>query len=207
MEHGNLATDRTAESSCLRNRWHPLGWLPGTWKTLAGLLAAALLGFAAFPILHKSIPAAPITASASPRETTPPRPAYTAAEEAYMKALWPIHGEVEVGSARMSLGQIFYMTHDLGQAELKGRADEAIATFRRAEKSLRALRPPQSFQKRHEEYLAAVHLFQASTAEVLKMFKDGNEDHLRAAYPSFQRANDKIRDVGGDFWPDEFPPN
>lgn len=122
-----------------------------------------------------------------------------------MRALWPIHGEVERISVRMSLGEIFYMTRDIGQAELKGRVDEAVATFRRAEKTLRALQPPPSFQKKHDDYLAAVHLFQDSAAEVVKMFKDGQEEHLRAAYPSFQKGTDKIRDVGADFWPDEFP--
>lgn len=122
-----------------------------------------------------------------------------------MRALWPIHGEVERISARMSLGEIFYMTRDIGQAELKGRVDEAMATFRRAEKNLQGLQPPASFQKKHAEYLTAVRLFQESGREVLKMFKDGKEEHLRAAYPSFQQATDKIRDVGADFWPDEFP--
>jgi len=42
---------------------------------------------------------------------------------------------------------------------------------------------------------------------VLKMFDDGRDDHLNAAYPMGQQASDKIREVGGKFWPHEFPPN
>jgi len=43
--------------------------------------------------------------------------------------------------------------------------------------------------------------------EANKMFKDGKEDHLLAAYPKSQEGSDKIREVGGKFWPNEFPPN
>ena len=56
-------------------------------------------------------------------------------------------------------------------------------------------------------YLAAVRLFQESAVEANKMFKDGKEDHLLAAYPKSQEGSDKIREVGGKFWPNEFPPN
>jgi hypothetical protein len=41
----------------------------------------------------------------------------------------------------------------------------------------------------------------------MKMFEDGREDHMVAAYPLGQQATDKIREVGGKFWPHEFPPN
>jgi hypothetical protein len=39
------------------------------------------------------------------------------------------------------------------------------------------------------------------------MFDDGLDDHMRIAYPLGQEAADKIRDLGGKFWPHEFPPN
>ena len=62
-----------------------------------------------------------VTSSPTPSEeraTLPPRPALTAAEEQYIRELWPIHGDVERSTMRMSLGQIFYTTQDLGRAEL-----------------------------------------------------------------------------------------
>ena len=49
----------------------------------------------------------------------PPKPAFTRAEEAYIQALWPIHGEVERSAVRMSLGNIFYKIKDMGKAESK----------------------------------------------------------------------------------------
>jgi hypothetical protein len=108
---------------------------------------------------------------------------------------------------RMSLGQIFYLTKDLGRAELGARVKEALATYQAAETRLRALLPPTSLRSDHEEYLSAVRLFQASAAEVQKMFTDGRDDHMEAAYPQGQEASDKIREVGGKFWPQEYPPH
>src|SRR5215470_20442338 len=72
----------------------------------------------------------------------PPRPAFSPAEEAYIKALWPIHGDVERSTMRMSLGQIFYKTKDLGRAGFKKRVDEALVTYRLAGCGMLALEPP-----------------------------------------------------------------
>jgi hypothetical protein len=41
----------------------------------------------------------------------------------------------------------------------------------------------------------------------MKMFSDGREDHLLAAHPQGQAGADKIREIGGKFWPSEFAPN
>src|SRR5438445_6028100 len=142
------------------------------------------------------------------RVATPqPRPPFTRAEEAYIRALWPIHGDVERSTVRMSLGQIFYKTNDLGRKDLKARVDQALLTSPSAETRLRALQPPPSLQPAHADYLGAVRLCQRSAVEVLKMFDDGSEEHLRAAYPLSQEGSDKIREVGAKFWPDEFAPN
>jgi hypothetical protein len=39
------------------------------------------------------------------------------------------------------------------------------------------------------------------------MFDDGDEGHLLAAYPLSLEGSSKIREIGGGFWPDEYPPN
>ena len=137
----------------------------------------------------------------------PPKPAFTPAEEAYIQALWPIHGDVERSTARMTLGQIFYKINDMDRPSLKKRVDDALATYRRSDARLRALHPPATVARDHQEYLAAIELFQQSAIEVLRMFEDGRDDHLMVAYPLSQTASDKIREVGGKFWPNEFAPN
>jgi hypothetical protein len=42
---------------------------------------------------------------------------------------------------------------------------------------------------------------------MLKMFDDGSDEHLVVAYPRYLDGTNKIRNLGGVFWPDEFPPN
>jgi hypothetical protein len=163
----------------------------------------ALLTFA----MNRQVTVTSPPASSEERPSQPPRPALTAAEEQYIRALWPIHGDVERSTMRMSLGQIFYKTQDLDRAELNARVKEALATYRAAENQLRGLDAPASLRSEHEEYLAAIRLFQECAVELLKMFTDGREDHMLAAYPKSQEGSNKIREVGGKFWPHEFPPH
>ena len=177
---------------------------------ILAVVFAGIAGLAAFAINRQGAPASSPSAAAQPaaeQAAQPPRPALTAAEEQYIRELWPIHGDVQRSAMRISLGQIFYLTKDLGRAELGTRVKEALVTFQAAETRLRALEPPTSLRSDHEEYLLAVRLFQTSAAEVQKMFTDGQDDHIKVAYPQGQEASDKIREVGGKFWPQEYPPH
>jgi hypothetical protein len=137
----------------------------------------------------------------------PPKPAWTRAEETYIRALWPIHGEVERNAVRLSLGRILYKADEIGRPELKARVEAALVAFRQAEENIQALQPPSSLAQAHEEYLAAVRLFQQSAHETLKIFEDGDDGHLLAGFPASKEGSDKIREVGVKFWEDEFPPH
>jgi hypothetical protein len=137
----------------------------------------------------------------------PTRPALTDEEERYIRALWPIHGDVERSTMRLSLGQIFYTTKDLGAPELKARTVQALSAYQNAQTRIQGLQAPASLRAEHDEYLAAVRLFEESANEVMKMFNDGRDEHLLAAYPKGQAGTDKIRQIGGKFWPNEFPPH
>jgi hypothetical protein len=176
--------------------------------SVLAITVLALLGIVALAVTREATTTVgrPIPAVSQPA-STPQRPAFTRAEEVYIQALWPIHGEVERSAVRMSLGKVFYKINDIGKADLKARVDAALATYRRAEERIRALQPPPSLQHAHDDYLAAVKLFQKAALELLKMFDDGNDDHLLAAYPLSQEGSDKIREIGVRFWQDEFPPN
>jgi hypothetical protein len=107
----------------------------------------------------------------------------------------------------VSLGQILYKTQELRRNELGTRVEQALATFNAAETRIAALEPPPSLRGNHDEYLAAVRLFKESTVEVRKMFADGKDDHMAVAYPHSLEGSNKIREIGGKFWPQEFPPN
>ena len=176
-------------------------------SSAAALAVAVAIGIGIF--IHqgdrRSSDAAASNATQAP--VRPPRPALTAEEERYIRALWPIHGDVERNTMRVSLGQIFYKTQDLGRADLKARVEQALIAYNGAEKRIKALEPPSSLRAQHEGYLEAVRLFEESASEIMKMFKDGRDDHLLAAYPKGQAGTDKIREIGGKFWPNEFPPH
>jgi hypothetical protein len=136
-----------------------------------------------------------------------PRPALARSEQQYVEALWPIHSSVERAAVRVALGTSFYKLRDLSRAELKTRLEQASAEFRTAEQRLRELTPPTSLQARHQSYLSALQLFQSSTREMLRMFDDGNDEHLAQGFPLSVQGSDQIRAVGDEFWPDEYPPN
>ncbi len=138
----------------------------------------------------------------------PARPAVTPAEEAYVRAMWPIHGDVERSLMRASLGQILYKTNELSRAELQGTdgAGPGRPTGRRhAHARARAAgviartttssTSPRSVSSRSQRWRRR------------RCSRTGKEDHLLAAYPKSQEGSDKIREVGGKFWPNEFPPN
>jgi hypothetical protein len=147
---------------------------------------------------------APAASSAPP---APRRPTRSPDEQAYLEQLWPIHTDVEVAAERVALGTIFYKTADLDRTELKSRLEGSLASYRAAEGKLDALRPPESLRASHASYLTAVRLFEQSSLEMLKLFDDGSDAHLQAGYPMYLDGTSKIRELGGDFWPDEFPPN
>ena len=183
-------------------------WLLGARGAALAATVLVLLGVVAFGVTREATTTRRTTSPALLRPAaTPPKPAFTRGEEAYIQALWPIHGEVERATVRVSLGKIFYKINDLGKTDLKARVDNALATYRRAETRISALQPPPSLAHAHDDYLAAVRLFEQSAVEVLKMFDDGNDEHLLAAYPMSQEGSDKIREIGAKFWEDEFPPN
>jgi hypothetical protein len=177
-------------------------------RTLVALAAVVLVlvGAAIIAVAREAISRRLVAAAVS-RPAAPSRPPLTREEEKYIQTLWPIHGAVERSAARMALGQVFYITKDLDRTELKERADEALTTYRGAGIKLSALEPPPSLQRAHEDYTTAVRLFERSAVEVLRMFDDGRDEHMRIAAPFSREAADKIREVGVKFWPHEFPPN
>jgi hypothetical protein len=193
--------DRAVEMLC-HLRW-PLG-LKGTLLAIAIL---ALVGILAFTATREATMTGREPVAAVRPVAATPKPAFTRAEETYIQALWPIHGDVERSAVRLSLGRIFYKIDEIGKADLKTRVEAALATFGRAEERIQALQPPPSLAGAHKEYLAAVRLFRQSTLETLKMFDDGDDGHLLAAYPVSQEGSNKIREVGAKFWQDEFPPH
>ena len=196
----------TGDGPSVKMLSHPR-WPLGVRGTALAAAVVALSGIVAFGVIREATTTVRAPGAAVSRPAAPPKPAWTRAEEAYIQALWPIHGEVERNAVRLSLGRIFYKADEIGKPELKARLEPTLTAFGQAEERMQALQPPPSLARAHEEYLAAVRLFQQSVLETRKMFEDGDDGHLLAAYPASREGSDKIREIGVKFWEDEFPPH
>jgi len=191
--------------SCNRTRHSALR--PRYRRPLVVTTAALLLLVVCAGALHYLMTRTSSPAQAVARSITAPSPPFSSAEEAYVRALWPIHGDVERSAVRMSLGTIFYKTGDIERMDLKRRLDTALVAYQKAEVRIGELDPPPSLARAQQDYLAAIRLYEQATVEALKMFSDGDEEHLVIAHPLSHEGSNRIREIGGRFWRDEFPPN
>ena len=171
---------------------------------LTGAVVLGLLGILVFAAVREWTTARP--AAARPA-LAPPRPALTAAEEAYALALWPIHNQVKAGALRMTFGGLNYKLGEIDARELRARTEAARDIYRQAETRIRALSPPASFQAVHAEYVEAVDLYRRAAAEMSMTGDDGRDEHLLAAFPLSQEAGRKLLRVGNVLWPGEYVPN
>lgn len=180
---------------------------PSIKLVLFGAVVLCLAGIVGVAISQETTSSNAAVQSAARPALSTPRPARRPEEQAYIDALWPIHSQLERTALRVALGATFYKTKDLDRADFKTRLDQSLTTYREAEQQLRDLQPPSSLQASRQDYVAVVQLFEQSTAEMLKMYDDGNEDHLTAGFPKSKQGADQMRDLGTQFWPDEYPPN
>jgi hypothetical protein len=127
-------------------------------------------------------------------------------EQRYADALRSIHLQLEQTVARVGLGAAFYQTRDIDSRELKTRLSQGLAGYRLAEQQVSALQPPPALRAPHREYLDAVRLFEESALEMLRMYEDGDEEHLSTALPLSLDGTQRLRVISGQVWPDAFPP-
>jgi hypothetical protein len=162
-------------------------------------------------------PASPEVAVTSARPLAPPSAAERGAavvpaprplarqEQRYADALWSIHTQVEQSIARVGLGTAFYRSQEIDRTELRSRLIQGLDGYRLAMLQIQALDPPPTLRTTHEGYLAAVRLFQQSALEMLRMYDDGDEEHLSLALPLSLDGTSKLREIGGQFWPETYP--
>ena len=172
-------------ASVSRHRWWPLG----TKRSVIALTILTLAGIVAFGVSAKQPRrvATPAPALSRP-DTAPQRPAFTRAEEAYIQALWPIHGDVERSTVRLSLGKIFYKTNDSrkGGTKAQGRRRNGDLTRRCRGADQRAATAAVAGARagRLSCRRAAV---QTVCPEALKMFEDGNDEPPARRLPARAR--------------------
>jgi len=141
-------------------------------------------------------------------ETEPVLKPFSAEEEAYAAALWPIHSEVvEVSAVDMSFAGIAYVTEHHDTHRLEATVMELRDRFRGAAEKARSIPVPASMGKVHDQYLEALTLYDAASAEMVNVAADGRVEHLIAAQTMSHHAAEDLLKVGDVLWPGEYKPN
>jgi len=173
---------------------------------LSAIVAAllAMVGVA----LQRELPRHVAPAPAPAVKTEPEQKALSPEEEAYAATLWPIHSEVvEVSAVDMSFAGIAYVTEHHDGRRLEEKVTALRGRFRTAAGQARSIPVPASMGKVHDQYLEALALYEAASAEMVKVAADGKVEHLIDAQTMSQRAAEDLLKVGDVLWPGEYKPN
>jgi hypothetical protein len=179
-----------------------------------GALALALmavLGYAISTDRHReSGPSTSVSAAASQSPFLPGvamRPALTAEEETYIAALWKVHEIVKTNAARMSFAGLYYKTGDIDRSEVKNRVAPLTPLYQKASEQARRIGVPDSMRSTHEQYLAALALYEQASIEMTRVADDGKDEHLLSAQAKSEKASTVLLKVGEQLWPGEYKPN
>ncbi len=192
----------------------PLNTTPGPGRTrlkqlAIGALLVGLGAVAATAMVRESRQPAATPAEVAGGAFTghQQRPAFSAEEENYAAALWPVHEQVKTTAVKMTFTGLSYKMGEIDGASVKNRVSPLSKAFRDAYGTAAKLKVPPSLQPQHQTYLNALKQYQSASEEMVKIAGDGKDAHLvQAQKLSFAAAEDLLR-VGDVLWPAEFKPN
>ena len=181
-----------------------------TLKQLAiGALLVGLGAVAAIAMVRETRQAtsAPVEPAGGAFTGHQQRAAFSAEEENYAAALWPVHEQVKSNAVRMTFTGLSYKMGEIDRAAVKDRVNPLVKAFREAYGAAAKLKAPASLEQQHQMYLNALKQYQSASEEMIKVAGDGRDEHLvKAQKLSFAAAEDLLR-VGDVLWPAEFKPN
>jgi hypothetical protein len=128
-------------------------------------------------------------------------------EENYALALWPIHNEVKQSAVRMTFAGINYKIEHQDAQKLKATVEPLTQRFKSAAQRARAIQPPASLAAVHEDYLAALDQYAMATQEMVRVARDGRDEHLISAQQKSENASATLLKVSDVLWPGEYKPN
>jgi hypothetical protein len=177
--------------------------LPHAKILLTGLVIFGLIGVVIFAAVREI----KVATNNVGTMMEPLRPAFTAAEEAYVSTLWPIHSDVKLSAVSMTFAGLYYKLGEIDRNTLKSKLKPVAENFEKAALRLRQIEPPASMEKIHWNYVRAVKLYQDSVTEMAKVVDDGRDEHLIAAQAQSEQAATILLKVGSELWPGEYKPN
>jgi hypothetical protein len=172
-----------------------------------GALVVGLIALMAVAAFRETAKAKPQQVAASTEASHVERPAVTAEEEAYARALWPIHAQVKQDAVKMTFAGLAYKMGDIKREAVKERVAPLTPMFDSAVAALNKLQPPPSMRELHGEYLEAIKLYRDASVTMIKVAADGRDAHLVEAQAMSEKASGLTLKVGDTLWPGEFKPN
>lgn len=172
-----------------------------------GALVVALIALMAVAVFRETAKPKPLEVAANADVNHVERPAVTAEEEAYARALWPIHAQVKQDAVRMTFAGLAYKMGDIKRAAVKERVAPLTPMFDSALAALSKMQPPASMRELHSEYLEAVKLYRDASMIMIKVAGDGRDGHLIEAQAMSEKASGLTLKVGDTLWPGEYKPN
>jgi hypothetical protein len=107
----------------------------------------------------------------------------------------------------MVFAGLSYKLGDIDRTAVKNKVVPLTKVFHDARSQAGQLKVPPSLEKQHERYLGALKLYEEASVEMVKVARDGNDEHLvNAQKMSFAADEDSLR-VGDALWPGEYRPN
>ena len=172
-----------------------------------GVLVVGLIALIAVAAFRETAKPKPQQVAASTEASHVERPAVTAEEEAYARALWPIHAQVKQDAVKMTFAGLAYKMGDIKREAVKARVAPLTPMFDSAAAALNKLQPPASMRVIHGEYLEAIKLYRDASVTMIKVAADGRDSHLFEAQVMSEKASGLTLKVGETLWPGEFKPN
>jgi hypothetical protein len=172
-----------------------------------GALVVGLIALMAMAAFRETAKPKPQVAANTEASHVVERPAVTAEEEAYARALWPIHAQVKQDAVKMTFAGLAYKMGDIKRDAVKARVAPLTQTFDAAAAALVKLQPPASMRELHGKYLEAIKLYRDASATMVKVAADGHDAHLVEAQVMSEKASGLTLEVGETLWPGEFKPN
>jgi len=171
-----------------------------------GALVVGLIALMAVAAIRETAKPKP-QAAANPEATRSERPAVTAEEETYARALWTIHAQVKQDAVKMTFAGLAYKMGDIKKEAVRQRVAPLSPMFDSAAAALSKLKPPPSMSGLHAEYLQAIRLYHDASVIMVKIAEDDRDTHLVEAQVMSEKASGLTLKVGETLWPGEFKPN
>lgn len=134
-------------------------------------------------------------------------PAFTAEEERFAAALWPIHNEVKLAAIRVTFAGIRFASEGGGPDRLAEEIRPALAALEAAADAVEGLAPPAGLEPVHARYRRAVGLYREAARALLDAAPAGDGSRLLHAQGlSFEASEETLR-VGDRLWPAALKPH